>query len=146
MKKYIRQSNLTIAALLLFSGSLFANKGFTLSGTIKDAKSGENLIGVTVYISGTSIFGAYTNEYGYYSIQLPVGTNNITVSYLGYTAITEQIVVNQPVIRNWNLESNNKLGEVVVSSTCLDDNLTKPQIGLEKINMAEIAKLPVLFW
>lgn len=145
MKKYIRLSFLTLLVLVFATGSLFANKGFTLSGTIKDAKSGENLIGVTVYVSGPSIYGAYTNEYGYYSIQLPMGTYSVTVSYLGYTAITEKITVNQSVVKNWNIESNNKLGEVVVSSTRLDDNLTKPEIGLEKINIAEIAKLPVLF-
>lgn len=145
MKNYIRLSILTLATLLLFSGSLFADKGLTLSGTIKDAKSGENLIGVSVYVTGPSVYGAYTNEYGYYSIQLPKGTYNVKVSYLGYTPINEQITISSSVVKNWNIESNNKLNEVVISSTRLDDNLTKPEIGLEKINITEIAKLPVLF-
>lgn len=145
MKINIRFALLLFTLLFFAKGTLFADRGLTLSGTVKDAQSGENLIGVVFYITGNSTLGTYTNEYGYYSVQLPKGTYTVKVSYIGYETITEKIVIDKPIVRNWNMISNTKLNEVVVSTTRLDDNLTKPDIGLERINITEIAKLPVLF-
>ncbi len=145
MKNNIRYALLLFTLLFFAKGTLFADRGLTLSGTVKDAQSGENLIGVVFYITGNVTLGTYTNEYGYYSIQLPKGTYTVKVSYIGYETITEKIVFDKPIVRNWNMVSNTKLNEVVVSTTRLDDNLTKPDIGLERINITEIAKLPVLF-
>ncbi len=59
-----------------------AQDKFVLSGYVKDAKSGEKLIGVTVYKAGSNI-GVNTNEYGYYSLSLPKGSHTIIFSYIG---------------------------------------------------------------
>lgn len=135
-----------IFTLLIFlTPSLFSNTNFTISGSIKDSKSGENLIGAAVIVTNQSGVGTFTNEYGYYSIQLPQGTYKLKISYLGYALIIQEVVLNKSVVLNWSLELNNKLDEFVVTSNRLDDNLTKPEIGLEKINITDIAKLPVLF-
>lgn len=145
MNKYIKQTIFILTFLFISTVSLFANAKFTISGSVKDAKSGENLIGAAVVITSQTGLGTYTNEYGYYSIQLPQGTYTLRISYLGFTTITQEIVLTKSVVKNWNMEGNNKLDEFEVSTTRLDDNLTKPDIGLEKINITEIAKLPVLF-
>lgn len=140
------KKSIVFFSLLIFGNiALLANANYTISGTVKDAKSGENLIGAAVVITSQSGLGTYTNEYGYYSLQLPQGTYTLRISYLGYSTITQEVVVSKSVVKNWNMEGNNKLDEFVVSTTRLDDNLTKPDIGLEKINITEIAKLPVLF-
>lgn len=103
------------------------------------------MIGAAVIVTNQSGVGTFTNEYGYYSIQLPQGTYKLKISYLGYALIIQEVVLNKSVVLNWSLELNNKLDEFVVTSNRLDDNLTKPEIGLEKINITDIAKLPVLF-
>jgi hypothetical protein len=43
------------------SSALFAQEKFTLSGTIRSAKTGETIIGANVSIAGMSVA---TNEYG----------------------------------------------------------------------------------
>lgn len=143
--KNIKQTLFLLFLLFISNIALLANANYTISGTIKDAKSGENLIGATVVIANQTGLGTFTNEYGYYSLQIPQGTYTLRISYLGYTTITQEVVVSKSLVKNWNLEQNNKLDEFVVTSSRLDDNLTKPDIGLEKINITEIAKLPVLF-
>ena len=145
MNKYIKKTFFLLSFFFLGNVALFANANFTISGTVKDAKSGENLIGAAVVVTSKTNVGTYTNEYGYYSIQLPQGTYTLRISYLGYTTIIQEVVLSKSVVKNWNMEGNNKLDEFVVSTSRLDDNLTKPDIGLEKINISEIAKLPVLF-
>ena len=56
----------------------------TISGFIKDETNGESLIGVNVYIKGTSL-GATSNKSGYYIISgVPTGGVTVIVSYMGY--------------------------------------------------------------
>ncbi|GIV43328.1 MAG: hypothetical protein KatS3mg035_0451 [Bacteroidia bacterium] len=83
---------------LAASLSIYAQDKFVLSGYVKDAKSGEKLIGVTVYKSGSNV-GVNTNEYGYYSLSLPKGNHNIVFSYIGYKKVEKEI----------NLEKKHKI-------------------------------------
>ena len=72
----------------------YAQEKFTISGTVvSDAKSNETLFGVTVYIKNLET-GTNTNEYGFYSLTLPKGVYQITISYLGFSEITEEINLN----------------------------------------------------
>src|SRR5688572_3393109 len=70
--------------LTAFSSSAQQQR-FTISGYVKDAQSGESLIGISIGKPGTSV-GTVTNEYGFYSLTLPAGTHEIQFSYMGYTA------------------------------------------------------------
>ena len=47
----------------------FGQQKFTVSGYIKDARNGEGIIGVSVYVKESST-GAVTNNYGYYAVSL----------------------------------------------------------------------------
>ncbi len=73
--------------LLLFSTLGLASSAAAqgrISGTVKDAGTGETLVGANVIIQGTSI-GAATDADGRYTItSAPVGTRTLVVSYLGY--------------------------------------------------------------
>ena len=54
---------------ILSVNTLFAqNDKFTISGTIKDKKNGETIIGAVVRIKELSGTGTTSNEYGFYSI------------------------------------------------------------------------------
>ena len=52
--------------LLLVTIPVFAQKKFTVSGTIDDAATGEKLIGATVKIKEQPQDGTITNAYGFY--------------------------------------------------------------------------------
>ncbi len=55
----------------------------TISGFVEDRESGERLIGANVF-DRASGFGTASDEYGFFSLTLPRGPVNLTISYLGY--------------------------------------------------------------
>lgn len=74
---------LSLLSFWLLSGQLYGQG--ILKGTVKDAKTGETLIGVTVSIVGT-YKGAATNIDGFYQIaDVKPGDYTVRVSYVGYT-------------------------------------------------------------
>ena len=68
------------------------NSNAVLSGYIKDAATGETLIGATVYAKELRV-GTITNVYGFYSLSLPPGHYNLNVSYVGYTPFEKEMKV-----------------------------------------------------
>jgi iron complex outermembrane receptor protein len=99
--------------LCFISASILSNAQTEISGTVKDAASSETLIGATViYEAGK---GATTDIDGHFKLNLPEGNYTLTVSYVGYTAITKKITVkNTPIKIDFNLELQGKLTEVEI--------------------------------
>ncbi|MGQ9464212.1 MAG: TonB-dependent receptor [bacterium] len=64
-----------------------------IQGKVVDNASGEALFGVNVVIEGTEL-GASTDENGIYVIPfVPIGTYEITASYIGYNSVTKKNVL-----------------------------------------------------
>ena len=101
-----------LVAGVLSAASLSAQaQNRTIKGCITDANNKEPLMGATITLDGGKT-GAVTDLDGNYTLIVPAGTKQITVSYIGYIAKTVQL--NGDVI-NITLDSNDKqLGEVVV--------------------------------
>ena len=146
-------SKLTLKFFLLASLALvvninrgFAASNYTISGEIRDAKSGEALIGAAVYPAGFPAKGVATNAYGFFSITLPEGTYDLTTQFVGYERKLQSINLNQNMRINIELkESVVTLGEVTVKGEREDHNITSSQMGNTKLNIAEIKNVPVLF-
>jgi len=106
--------------LCFFSASVaFGQQTGLLIGTIKDRQSQEVLIGAAVQIDGTTQ-GAVTDATGAFRIgNIPVGSYNVTVSYLGYAPQTRYNIVvssGNAITLNIEMEPNGQsLGEVVVT-------------------------------
>ena len=98
---------LILFLILLISSSLFAQQTGTLSGTVKDASTGEALPGVNVIIKGT-YYGAATDVNGKYTIKnINTGTYNIDISLIGYKTFQFtgiEIQANKVTELNANLE------------------------------------------
>ena len=106
---------LTIVFFLILH-PILAGKLITVSGFIRDAKTGEDLIGATVSIKELSNKGSGTNSYGYYSLTLPSGQYEITAQYMGYEPKVEQVDLTAPRKIDFLLTAqDNTLGEVVVT-------------------------------
>ena len=56
---------------------------YTISGFVSDAATGESLIGANI-IDIYSQQGTVSNEYGFFSLNLPRGWIDVRISYLGY--------------------------------------------------------------
>lgn len=63
----------------------------TVEGTVRDATTGEVLIGATVRIDGTALGAATTADGTYRIIQVPDGQQTLIVSYIGYK--TERVAI-----------------------------------------------------
>ncbi len=87
-----------------------------------------------------------TNAYGFYSITLPAGKYQVIFTMMGFQNDTVTIDLSANLQLNKSLtEKPNELSEVVVTSKKANDNLVKPLIGVEKLSIAEAAKIPVIF-
>jgi|688.fasta_scaffold64734_2 hypothetical protein len=117
----------------------------TISGTIKDKKNGEEIIGATISVVQLKGVGAKSNTYGFYSITLPDGSYELRISSLGFAPQVINVTLDKNIKLDVQLEAaNSTLKEVKVSSVKKDRNVKDAQMGLEKLNMTEINKIPVL--
>jgi hypothetical protein len=122
-----------------------SKKKSTISGVVKDAKTGEDLIGATVYIKESSN-GSTTNAYGFYSLLLAQGKYTVVAQYVGYEPQEKVITLSDPVKVNFALSDQvNELKEVVVTSKRKDENVSATQMGVQKMDIKEIKSIPVLF-
>ena len=81
-------------------------------GTIKDATTGEPLIGVTVMVKGTTL-GTLTDINGQFSLRIPERQATLAVSFIGYA--TQEIAVTQGSTINVSMQLElTQIQEVVV--------------------------------
>ncbi len=124
--------------------SVYAQEKYTVSGYIKDSKTGESLIGVSVFVKELNN-GTTTNPYGYYSLTLPKGDYHFIFSYIGYDP--KDSVVSLFSNRTLNVEIGEQvvqINEVVVSSEKMDANVTEIKMSRENVKIDRIKSIPAL--
>lgn len=142
MKKTIT----TIIAVLTSFSFICAQQKFTVSGTIKEKKSGEVLIGATVHFAELPKVGAATNAYGFFSIEAVPGTYTLIASFQGFKQDSTKITLNKNLSLTIELDEYSKaLQEVVVTTRRKDENVTKPLMGVQKLSISEIRNVPIIF-
>lgn len=82
-----------------------------IEGVIRDSETGEPLIGANVLVKGTSV-GTVTDIDGRYSLNLPVGTSSVIVSYTGFDS--QEINIQGSGKLDLSLEANTALLDEVV--------------------------------
>ena len=128
---------------LLASWSSFA-QSYSISGRVKDADNGEDLIGAVIRVQDNG--GALTNVYGFYSLSLPKGTYTVTFSYLGYSQQVQEIELNDNVTVNIELKKvSQEIGGVVVSAKANESNVENKKISVVRMEMEQIKEIPVVF-
>jgi TonB dependent receptor/CarboxypepD_reg-like domain/TonB-dependent Receptor Plug Domain len=128
--------------ILLYSSSIFAQRKYTISGTIKDVKSGETVIGATVFIPELKK-GVVSNTYGFYSISLDEGYYKIYCSFIGFQKFKDSINLNADVKLNINLISmSRELQTVEISDRGPQENVNNSRMSTINLSMEEIKKLP----
>ncbi len=130
----------------LLSNLLLAGTKGKIAGTIIDAQTGEPLISANVYIQSLST-GSTTDEDGYYFlINLPPGTYDVTVSYVGYQKVTKtnvQVQVDRTTDLNFELQPVSvESDEIVIEAEreVVERDLTSTK---QNVDEAEIEALPV---
>lgn len=146
MKSLSQCMSISLIMLLVFVCDFAsAQEKLTLSGYVRDANSGENLIAAVIRVRALNL-STYSNNYGFYSISLPEGKHEIEISYVGYATKEEEIEVNSSKRHNFELVSNSSvIEEIVVTGKKEDDHVTSAQMGNLKFSMEELKNIPVLF-
>ena len=133
-----------IYVLLLGGTLLSAQNRYTVSGEITDAETGEDLVAATVYLEGSSL-GSASNSYGFFSLTVPGGKQVLVCRYIGYEAFRKEIDLNKDIYLNIRLKAQStQLDEVVVRAERADRNLSSVDIGVEKLDISSITRIPVL--
>lgn len=133
-----------ILVLTLFSTTAFCQKKYTLNGYIRDEASGEELIGVSIYIPNLNT-GTATNAYGFYAITLPEGEYDLRITYIGYQSVNLHVILNQDRTENLKLPAEAALmDEVTVYAKPVDDNIQLAQMSRNTLDIGQVKKLPAL--
>ena len=128
--------------LLSFSINNNAQDKHTVSGYIKDAGTGEVLIGSSIYIEELEK-GVVTNIYGYYSLTVESGVYNVIARYVGYDDMSQSVTLDTDVKLNIEMTvSSDIMDEVVVEAEAVDNNTTGTQMGEINLNMDRVKTLP----
>ena len=132
-----------ILVFLLFACTVYAQRGYTVSGYVTDRESGERLIGAAVYDT-VSHQGAVTNTAGFYTLTLPQGKPSVLVaSYVGY-APSMPFEADSAQTHHFFLGSANTLQEVTVTghqSVSAPDNV---QMSAIEVPVQQILTIPAL--
>ncbi len=127
-----------VMVYLSASGQVYQYK---LSGKIRQ-QDRQPLPGVTVYVPDMKL-GTTTDANGNYSLKLPAGYYNIEFSFIGYFTKIERINFSGPQFLNVQLEEEVKQLETVeVTSEVADHNVKSMEIGVNKMEVKELKKLP----
>ena len=136
---------LFVVLILLGVTASFSQAKHTISGVITDSKSNETLIGVNLYVKDVNMY-AITNEYGFYSLTLPIGDHEIVVSYMGYEGISKKFSLIANMKMDFSLtEVGQQLQEVVIRSENGKANIRKPEMSVNKLSISTIKQMPVVF-
>ena len=117
---------LSFFQLFILSSFIFSQSSGKLTGKISDASTGEPVAFANVILEGTNYGSASDADGDYLIVNVPPGTYNIIVSYIGYIKI-----ITQNVIVHTDL------------TTTLDFVLTPTSISLEQ-EIVIIAKTPLI--
>lgn len=127
---------------IIFAANNMPDRSCTLSGHIYDGLTGEELIGVNIYVIGQKT-GTVSNSYGFYSITLPAGQYELGYSYVGYTSCERKINLNSD--QNMNVElfpALKQIDEIQVTAVKRNDNVSSLEMGTSRLTIREINKIP----
>ena len=128
----------------MFLGS-YAQSKYTLSGTISDSSSGEDLAGAILSVDSTS-YSTICNSYGFYSLTIPEGDYSVSVRLMGYENQQISIQLHSNSVVNFRMkEIAYELENIEIRSDRADRNVTSLEMGRVKINPKQIESIPVFF-
>lgn len=116
----------------------------TLSGYVKEAKSGESITGASIYVTNTKT-GVATDQFGYFTIKLPKGRQVLSVRGIGMRDTRRQIILysDGKIIIEMQ-EQVTSLKEVKISAEKVA-NVRNVQLGVNRLDIKSIKQVPTVF-
>jgi hypothetical protein len=126
---------------ILFSFTTFSQETRTIHGYISSKKTGEKLIGSTIYDTIHKV-GTLTNEYGFFSLSIPNEATVFRISFGGLESDFFEIKLDENEF-NFSLNEINALDEVVVTAGS-KRSVESTNIGTMELSLDKVDKLPIL--
>lgn len=118
----------------------------TISGYVRAAESGEELLYANVAVTALSI-GVVTNEYGFYSLSLPPGEYVVSYSYIGYDTYLDTINLTENLRLDVQLKTEKAAvaEEIIITDERSDENVKSTEMSVVTLDMKEAKLVPVIF-
>jgi hypothetical protein len=116
----------------------------SVAGYIRDIKSGEPLVGASVYID-SPYTGVYTDQFGYYSISLPTGYHTLMVSSIGMKETRRLVLLHGDGKLDIELQDYVPALKAVIVQAEKRSNVKGLQMGVERLSIKTIKQVPVVF-
>lgn len=120
-----------------------ANKIYTLSGVLKNTKTGEPLQNLAISTTDRLRY-AVTDSEGHYSIRLPYGLNKLETNLLGFERIRQDVIMYGDGSLNIALYENTESLEEVVVRSKKDANVRDAVVGVTNIDIQSIKTIPLV--
>ena len=119
-------------------------KSATISGFIRDARTGETLTGAVIYPKENPTIGITSNSYGYFSLTLPAGKYSLIVQFLGYKTKIFPLDLKENIKLTFDMEEESiALKEITITGEKNNNNVVQSEL-ISKINVKEIQNIPVI--
>src|SRR5450432_7221 len=115
-----------------------------ISGYVRDAKTGEAVIGASIYMDKPRI-GVSTDQYGYYAISLPKGRLILNIQSIGMKDTRRQILLAGDGKMNIDLQGQVMMLKNVIISAEKLSNIRGVQMGVQKLDIKTLKQVPVVF-
>ncbi|MEM9717835.1 MAG: TonB-dependent receptor [Bacteroidota bacterium] len=123
-------------------GSFSASTAPSVAGYVRDSRTGEALVGASVFIQSPPT-GTLTDNFGYYVLNLPRGAHELIYTYVGKKEARRNIDLQGEGQLDVELEEEIlSLGEVVISGE--KSQIESVQTGAVKLNLGEINTIPTV--
>ena len=129
----------------LFS-TAFSQQNFTVSGDLKDSSNGETLIGATIRVLESKNSVTWSNQYGFYSLTLPIGEYTLMYSYTGFES--KRVSINLTKNTLLNIQISPKIifaKELTIKGEREDKNIRSTEMSRIEISSEKVKSLPVIF-
>ncbi|NGP89811.1 TonB-dependent receptor plug domain-containing protein [Fodinibius halophilus] len=109
-----------------------------ITGTVKDAETGETMAGVNVFVKNTTV-GTSTDERGRYSLNVPEEADTLIFSFIGYKK--ERVPINDRTTINVTMTREAQaFDELVVTSFGIEQEKKSLGYSVQEISSDEIAE------
>ncbi|WP_089333266.1 TonB-dependent receptor [Hymenobacter mucosus] len=116
----------------------------TLAGRLREVKNGEPVVGATIYSEALKV-GASTDQFGLYSLTLPVGRHELTIRGIGIKNTKRQVMLRGDGKLDIETEEDiTTLREVVIEAE-KDRNVAGLQMGVERLDIKTMRQVPTAF-
>lgn len=121
-----------------------AGKKYTVSGSIRDQETGEELLGASVFIRELNT-GTVSNVYGFYSISLPPGKYTLVFSYVGYATESQAVQLDKDISLTIRLTASAALlKEVEIKGKREDIHVRSTEMSVVRMDVKSIRQIPAL--